>query len=161
MALNHVLFQDPWIIYNNTFIQSRLMLLYPENVIFTTQLLNRVTQSDIYQSYPFAEKFKASTLEDVDWEKTVIAFNHDLQLTFAPDPVQQLIRLDRRLNYRDAEKMIFGPFRWSLVEVFRYQWLGILSIVLTFIIFRFVERRYVTQKHSLKIPPNKTFNVAK
>lgn len=125
-SLQHILFHSPWIPYNTKFIHSRISLTYPENVIFTAQLMKYLSQLDIYKSHPYAEKIKINDFQHIDWTKTLIVFNRDLQLLFAPDPVQKLVRLDRRLHYKEASATIFGPFRFlPFLEVFRYQWLGI------------------------------------
>lgn len=129
-SLEKILFDLSWIPYNNHFSQSRIILTYPENVIFTAQFMKHVSSLDVYNRYPYAEKINVSHFAPIRWEKTIIAFDRDLQLIFAPDPVQQLIRLERRLQYKEAADKLFGPFRFfPSFEVFNYQWLGILWIL--------------------------------
>lgn len=128
-SLKHVLFRSPWIPYNTKFIQSRIVLTYPENAIFTAQYAQHLAQLDVYRAYPYAEKMDLRALDRIDWTKALIVFNRDLQLLFAPEPVQELVRLDRRLHYREAEAAVLEPFRfWPLFRVFRRQWLGLLLL---------------------------------
>lgn len=122
MSLQNVLFNMPWISYNDKFLQSRIVLAYPENVIFTAQFLKHVMESDIYKTYPYAEKINCSAFQDVDWNNSIIVFNNDLQLILAPDPVHKLVRLNSRLEYEQAATAIFESFRFiPHVELFRYQ----------------------------------------
>lgn len=142
-SLEHVLFHSPWIPYNNKFIRSRITLTYPENVIFAAQLLKHVAGLDVYKKYPYAEKVKVSEFAQVDWHKAIIVIDNNLQLIFAPDPVHQLVRLDRKLNYKEAAATIFGPFRFfSAFEVFQYQWLGVALIFLFYGLSWLVAKRY-------------------
>lgn len=138
MSLKHVLFQSPWIPYNDKFLQSRITLTYPENVIFTAQFLKHVMDSDIYTNYPQAEKMDFSVFQQIDWKNALIVFDDELHLILAPDPVHQLVRLDRRLNYKQAVNDIFGSFRFlPFLESFRYTTVGIF-IILLFYVFRWV-----------------------
>lgn len=128
MSLDHVLYQSPWTRYNTTFVQSRLTLVYPQNLIFTVQLAHHVMHSDMYDTYPNAESIHFESLKSVDWDKAIIVINSDSQVLLAPDPVIDLIRLDRRLHFREAYRHIFKPLQWF--PLFRYQWLGIVLIVI-------------------------------
>lgn len=129
-SLEQVLFSTPWITYNNKFIQSRITLTYPENVIFTAQFVKHVSALNVYNEYPYAERLNVWTLGQLDWTKTLIVFNRDLQLLFAPEPVHELIQLDRRLHYREAFAAIFEPFRFfPSLELHRYQWVGFCLIL--------------------------------
>lgn len=140
MSLEYILFKDPWINYNNNFIRSRLVLQYPQNVIFTVQLLHRVTNSNVYKTFPYADQMDVTLFKNVNWEQAFIIFNHDLQVVVAPEPVLRLISLDRRLHSQASS--IFGPFRWSWIELFRYQWLGILFIVIFHLVCRWISALY-------------------
>lgn len=140
MSLEHILFKDPWVNYNNNFIRSRLVLHYPQNVVFTVQLLNHVTKSNVYKKYPYADQMDVTTFQNVNWKNTFIVFNHDLQVIQAPEPVLRLISLDRRLHFQKAPSIIFGPFRWSYIELFRYQWLGIVVIVMCHLLWWMLTR---------------------
>lgn len=164
MSLEHILFQFPWISYNDNFLKSRIILTYPKNVIFTAQFLKHVMESDVYKKYPHAEKMDVTTFQDVDWINTVVIFNNNLDLILAPDPVHRLVRLSRRLQYKDAVTAIFGPFRlFPVLELFRFQVLGILLIIFYYGITKFYAIRY--KVHSLvlssktltdsKDPPNR------
>lgn len=149
-TIEYILFQSPWIPYNNQFIRSRITLTYPENVIFTAQLLKYVMNSDIYKKFPYAEKINPSVFETVNWTKAIIVFDSDLQLKVAPDPVFQLVQLDRRLKYKDAAATIFGPFRFfPYFELFQLQWLGILLILIFFSLIWLIARRYKVQSLAL------------
>lgn len=153
-SLQHILIHSPWIPYNTKFIQSRITLTYPENVIFTAQLVKHVSQLDVYNVYPYAEKINLSDLEHVEWTKTLIVFDRNLQLLFAPDPVNELVRLDRRLHYREAMATIFNPFRFlPFLEVFRYQWLGVFLIFFFYTANRLIGARYTNYSLALS---NKT-----
>lgn len=131
-TVEKVLFGSPWIAYNNKFIQSRITLTYPENVIFAAQLFRQVGMSDVYRSHPFSEKPDGAALSTVNWERAIIVFDSDQNVILAPDAVHDLVRLDRRLHYKAAEDAIFGFFRHGLFRygIFRYQWVGLLLILL-------------------------------
>lgn len=154
-TLEQVLFHSPWIPYNNKFIQSRITLTYPENIIFTAQLLKRVVGLDVYQKYPYAEKMNPSDFAKVDWSKAIIVIDSNLQLVFAPDPVHRLVRLDRRLHYREASATVFGPFRFfPFFEVFRYQWLGLFLIFFFYGLSWLVSKRYTGRSVALSSKPS-------
>lgn len=122
MSVEHVLLQSPWISYNDKFFKSRITLTYPENVIFVAQFLKHVSESEVYKKYPYAEKMEPAAFQKVDWKNAIIVFDNDLQLILAPDPVHQLVRLNRRLQYKDAATNIFGFLRVSpFMESFRFQ----------------------------------------
>lgn len=143
MSLRQILFQSPWIPYNDKFLQSRITLTYPENVIFTAQLLKHVMESDVYKKYPQAETMDCSELQRVDWTEAIIVFDNELNLILAPDPVHQLARLDRRLQYERAADVIFGSFRFfPFLESFRYLGFGIFAILLSYVLNRVRGFRY-------------------
>ncbi|GFW97225.1 uncharacterized protein TNCV_4784391 [Trichonephila clavipes] len=131
MSLETILYSDPWIPYNDTFFHSRLVLSYPKNMIFTAQLLSHVMSLPVYQKYPYAEPFQVQSLQNVDWEQTLIVFNHDSQVVLAPEPVLQLIQLDRRLEFQKAKEIIFGPFRLFPFQLFQSQWVWILGLLVS------------------------------
>ena len=142
-SLKEILFRSPWIPYNNHFIQSRITLAYPENVIFTAQFIKYLSSLDVYKEYPYAEKMNVLPLKRVNWEKTVIVFDRDLQLILAPYSVQELIRLDRRLHYKEAAQTIFTPFRFfPSLEIFRYSWLGIVFILVLGVLNWLISKLY-------------------
>lgn len=128
-SLEAVLRQEPWVPYHDTFFHSRLVLTYPKNQIFTTQLVNHMASLPVYHAYPSAHVFDVARLQGVDWEHETIALDHDLRVVKAPEPVLELIRLDRRLRYTEAADTIFGPFRWLPVTWFQSQWVWILLLV--------------------------------
>lgn len=155
-SLEQVLFHSPWIPYNNKFIHSRITLTYPENIIFSAQLLKHVANLKVYEKYPHAEKVNVSEFAAVDWTKAIIVIDHNLQLVYAPDPVYRLVRLDRKLNYREASATIFGPFRFlPSLEVFHYQWIGVFLIVFFYGLSWLIARRY---KGRSVVLSNKTLN---
>lgn len=128
-ALEHVLFRSPWVPYNNQFIQSRIVLTYPENVIFTAQFIKHLSTLSVYSEYPYAERMDLWNLDQIDWNKSIIVFNRDMQLLFAPEQIEQLVRLDRRLHHREAAATILEPFQFlPFLALFQYQWLGLLLI---------------------------------
>lgn len=150
-TVEDILFHSPWIPYNSKFLRSRISLSYPENVVFTAQFLKHLSQSDVYKHHRYAEKPKTWDLQHVDWTKAVIAFDKDLQLRVAPDPVRELVQLERRLNYPRAAAVIFNPFRFfPLSEVFRHQWLGLVLIFVFYILSALVSIRYTG--YSLALP---------
>lgn len=155
-SLQHILIHSPWIPYNTKFIQSRITLTYPENVIFTAQLVKHMSQLDIYKAYPYAEKMNLMDLEHVEWTKTLIVLDRNLQLLFAPDPVYQLVRLDRRLHYREAMATVFNPFRFlPFFEVFRHHWLGVCLIFFFYMVNRLIGARYTDYSLALSNKPLK------
>lgn len=155
-SLQQILIHSPWIPYNTKLIQSRLTLTYPENVILTAQLVKHISQLDVYKKYPYAENIRLIDLDTVDWTQTLIVLDRDLQLLFAPDPVYQLVRLDRRLHYREAMATIFNPFRFLTVfEVFQYPWLGVLLIFLVYAVNRLIAARYTGYSLALSSKPLK------
>lgn len=155
-SLQHLLLHSPWIPYNTKFIQSRITLTYPENVIFTAQLVKHISQLDIYKVYPYAEKMNLMDLEHVEWTKTLIVLDRHLQLLFAPDPVYQLVRLDRRLHYREAMTTIFNPFRFlPFFEVFRHQWLGVCLLFFFYTVNCLIGARYTGYSLALSNKPLK------
>lgn len=130
--MEEILFKSPWAPYNDQLFHSRIALTYPRNLIFTVQFVNKMVTSDIYQKYPEAEKINLPSLQDIDWQQSIIVFNSDLKLLLAPDPVHKLMQLHRRLHFDAAADRIFGPFRFlpSFFETFRFQMVGIVLIML-------------------------------
>lgn len=128
-SLEQVLYQDPWVPYNDSFIQSQIILTYPKNKIFATQLLTKVFSLPVYQHYPMAEEFDVTLFYQVEWERDFIVLDRDSRVVTAPLPVLQLIQLDRRLQYKIAAQHIFGPFRFWPLEVFQSQWIWILGLI--------------------------------
>lgn len=164
MSLQQILFQSPWISYNDKFLQSRITLTYPENVIFTAQLLKHVMESEVYKNYPQAETMDCSEFQRVDWENAIVVFDNELHLILAPDPVHKLVRLDRRLQYERAADAIFGSFRvFPFLESFRYLEFGIFMILLFYVSSRLYALWYrvgflnLSNKtlNDLRDPPNR------
>lgn len=154
MSLKKILFQSPWIPYNDKFLQSRITLTYPENVIFTAQFLKHVMESDVYKKHPQAEKMDCSSFGQVDWENAIIVFDNELHLILAPDPVHRLVRLDRRLQYKEAVGAIFGSFRFlPFLETFRHHGVVIFIILLFYGLRWLYVLRY---KNGLLTLSNKT-----
>lgn len=129
-SLDAVLHTSPWVPYNDTLFQSRFVLTYPKNVIFTAQLLSHVQSSDVYDRYPYAETFDVTLFQHVDWQQSLIVIDRHSNVILAPEAVNQLIRLDRRLRYETAAQHIFDPFRFLPFQLFRFQWLGIALMLL-------------------------------
>lgn len=139
-GLEKVLYYSPWIPYHDSLIQSRLLFTYPKNKIFTTQLLKTVCSSDTYNAYPNAEAFDLSLLDQVQWEREFIVLDRELRVLTAPEPVLQLIQLDRRLHPKRAAQHIFGPFRLLPFEWFRSQWYWIGMFLLCWSVTVFWKR---------------------
>lgn len=158
MSLERVLFQSPWIDYNDKLFHSRITLTYPQNLIFTTQFLVQVMNTDIYKQFPYAEKINFSNFKNIDWKKAIIVFDHNLRLILAPDPVHELVRLDRRLQYEYAQNIIFDPFRWSFFEMFKFQFLGIFIILIIWTSFWLIE---AWNKQKILVLSNKASTFAK
>jgi len=129
-ALEKVLYYSSWISYHDSLVQSRLLLTYPKNKIFATQLLKAVCTSDVYTKYERAEAFDVSLFNQVDWNRDFIVLDRELRVITAPWPVLQLIQLDRRLHHQKAVEHIFGPFRFLPLEWFQSQWYWIFMLVL-------------------------------
>lgn len=143
MSLEKILFESPWISYNDKFIQSRITLTYPENVIFTAQFLKHAMDSDVYKRYPYAEKMDVSAFQGVDWSKAIVVFDHESNLILAPDPVHRLVRLDRRLRHKEAVDRVFDPFRFlPFLESFRGTEIKIFIIVLFYALYQLYALRY-------------------
>lgn len=136
-SVQAVLHQNPWIPYNDTFFHSRMVLTYPQNMIFATQLLHDVQSLDVYKQFPSAERFNPQRFQDVDWQNSMIVFDDASRVVLAPEPVVELIQMDRRLHYREAFQTVFGPFRILPIALFRFQWFWIWSLILGWIITRF------------------------
>lgn len=132
-SLTFTLYTDPWIPYNDTLFHSRLVLTYPKNLIFTTQLLSRVQSLPVYKDYPDAEQFSIQSLQTIDWKNSLIVLNRDSHVVMAPEPVLKLIQLDRRLNYQEAANTIFGPFQIWPFQWFHSQWIWLVCLVLGWI----------------------------
>lgn len=112
--MENILLKEPWIPYVDNFIQSQIVLTYPKNMIFTSQILTNHLKNtqDIYKKFPYAEKFNINLLSTVDWNNTTLTFDKDLNLILAPEPVKKLINLNKRLNYKKAYSYIFFPFQF-------------------------------------------------
>lgn len=131
-----VLVDKPWIQYLETARQhpdDTWILFYPENVIFTAQYLIHhldFVQNHVYNRYPDAEKFNLEVLNDIEWKKVVFVFDgSSYTLISAPDPIQNLINLDRRLRYEEARDRIFGGFRlFPFLEFFSLRWFLLLCV---------------------------------
>lgn len=100
-------------------------------------------ESDVYKKYPQAETIDCSEFQRIDWNDAIIVFDNELHLMLAPDPVHQLVRLDRRLQYERAADAIFGSFRFfPLLESFRHLGVGIFTILLFYVLIRLYALRY-------------------
>jgi len=118
------LHKSPWVSYMDNFYQDYLILEYPKNIIFTAQILKSFLENakKIYDKYPYAEKFDISTLDSIDWNKTVISINKYSEFIVAPEPLKQLINLNKRLNFKKAREYLFPSFsfitNYSFVVIF-------------------------------------------
>lgn len=159
-SLYTVLHQSPWITYNDTLFHSRYVLTYPKNIIFTAQLLSNVHSLPVYQTFPSAERFSMTKLQNVDWDNSMIVFDSQSRVVIAPEPVQELIQLDRRLHYKEAFQTIFKPFHLLPTKWFRFQWWWITSLVLGWLlmtVWSHVEKRKPHQlvlSNKFSKPPN-------
>lgn len=152
-----ILIEKPWINYLQTARQhlhdDTCILFYPENVIFTAQYLIHhleYVQKNVYNRYPDAEKFNLDVLNGIEWEKVVFVFDtSSYTLISAPDPIQNLINLDRRLRYQEARDYIFGGFRWiPFLEFFRMRWFLLLCVFSWIFLYRDNIRHLFHQIHS-------------
>lgn len=127
-----VLQREAWIPYNDTFHHSRMVLTYPKTVVFTMQLLSKVQSLPVYKKFPAAERFDATLFQNVDWQDVIIVFDQEHRVVMAPEPVLQLIRLERRLSHHKAKRIIFGPFKpqipylWVWITCMLVYWFGTL-----------------------------------
>lgn len=139
-SLDIILNKEPWVPYNDSFLHSRRILTYPKNQIFVTQLLHRVMSLPVYKTYPSAQVFDMESLDNVRFQEEIIYLDRDSHVIMAPEPVLELIQLDRRLHYKEAQKAIFGPFRWlpPIFEGFRYQWLWIWLVIIGYVATTFL-----------------------
>lgn len=126
MLIETILYDKPWIPYNDTFVRSRIVLDYPKNLVFTLQYLKEhFENNEAYTRYPDVERFDTHSLKLVEWEKALIVLDRDANVVVAPDPVKRLINLDRRTRYGEAYDYVFGPFASFLspLHLFRHVWL--------------------------------------
>lgn len=121
-----LLYNHPWITYNNHFYKGRILLEYPKNIIFVAQFLkthldhHHHSTTGVYRKYPFAERFDVASFNRIDWQESVLVFDRDARLLVAPEPVQKLVNLDKRLRYKEAEDYIFGGFKFFPLEIFNF-----------------------------------------
>jgi hypothetical protein len=111
MNYSDILIDSPWVSsYLQTFFHDKLVLEYPDSVVFVAQLLNQRLNEliPIYEEYPYAEQFDVSELNSVDWYNENIVFDTNFQMVKAPEPIWQLENLCKRLKYLDAKSFIFG-----------------------------------------------------
>lgn len=127
MSVRSVLYENPWINYNDTLLQSRLILTWPKNVIFAAQLFDQISSLDVYKLFPFAERMDIDLFQKVNWNQSVIVIDADSQIVHAPEPVRYLVQLDHRLRFAESFDKVFGPFRvtnnttlitWILLIIF-------------------------------------------
>lgn len=130
-SLENILYKNSWVTYNDTMFHSRIVLAYPKNMMFSAQFLSHVLTLPVYQKYPYAERFDARLLQNVDWQRSLIVLDHASRVVLAPEPVLQLIQLERRLQYQQAAKTIFSPFQFIPFTIFQYQWLWIFGILIS------------------------------
>lgn len=131
--LEQILYDRPWISYNDTFVRSRIVLEYPKNLVFTLQFLTEHLGNEAYTRYPDVERFDVLSLQEVDWEEALIVLDRDHHVVVAPDPVKKLIGLDRRMRYRKAADHVFGPFLLFPLQLFRRLWLVWIAIALAYV----------------------------
>lgn len=124
-----VLHREPWIYYFDEFSRDKNVLSYPKNLIFTAQFLTehlKYASEHIYPKhlFPFAEKFNLFPLNEIDWKTNIIVFDKHSNILLAPEPVKDLVNLDRRLRYAEARDAIFGGFRFfpEFLEIFHLRW---------------------------------------
>lgn len=147
-SVSTVLHRDSWIPYNDTFYHSRLVLTYPKNVIFTMQLLSKVQSLPVYNQFPSAERFDASLFQNVDWQQVIIVFDQEHRVVLAPEPVLKLIQLDRRLNYKEASHVLFGPFQ----PMIPFQWMWITSLLICWVLMIFFSSQVPRKGYQVVLP---------
>lgn len=151
MSVESVLYDSPWIDYNDTLLRSRLVLTWPKNMIFTAQLLDCVSSLDVYNNYPYAERMDATTLQNVDWENSLIVIDSESQIVLAPEPVRRLVQLDGRLRFTKAANQIFGPFRIlpSFLQLFDRIWLYVLLFMIAIVLS--IEKLYKFRQNRFRL----------
>lgn len=141
-----------WISYHDQFVRDKIILTYPKNLIFTMQLLIEhlnYTVEHIYSQFPHAEKFNVTSLNNVSWEKDIIVFDNDNNLLIAPEPVKQLVNLDKRLKYQEARDEIFGPFRFiPFIEVYKFRYVVIMFLIVCLLVSRHWLCRLFVQENT-------------
>lgn len=130
--LHRILYSDAWISYGESFVRSSIVLEYPKNLIFTLQYLEQhaIETENVYETFPFAERFDATTLNAVDWSNSIIVIDANDRLLVAPDPIRHLISLDRRLRYWEMEKHAMTLTSWIPKQWMSYEWLIITVAVM-------------------------------
>lgn len=135
-----ILHDEPWISYFDN--GTKRTLSYPKNVVFVAQFLTRHLKDaarDVYNAgYPDAEKFNLQSLNEVNWQNSILIFDRYFNLIVAPEPLKRLANLDRRLRYKRAHDHIFGGVRFfpKFMEIFRLRWFLALYVFLSLLLYR-------------------------
>lgn len=133
--MEDILYKNYWMDYYDNFHLEFNIIDYPKNIYFTANVLSEYLKNnaDIYRKYPYAEKFNISTLNNIDWQNSVITFDKHGKIILAPEPVKQLINLNKRINYQTAEKEIFGGFTIPFIQIKYYSIVVVITIIICFI----------------------------
>lgn len=107
--MEKILLKKPWIPYADNFVTNYIVLNYPKNIIYVSQLLSNHLEfvKKLYKKLPYAEKFNPFLLQAVDWKTSPLTFNADGHLLIAPEPIKKLVNLNKRLHYKKAYSFIF------------------------------------------------------
>lgn len=133
--MEDILYSNSWMDYHDNFHLEFNIIDFPKNVYFTANVLSEYLKknADTYRKYPYAEKFNISTLNNVEWQNSVITFNKHGKIILAPEPVIQLINLSKRINYQRAEREIFGGFTIPFIEIKFYSIVVVITIIICII----------------------------
>lgn len=133
--MENILFKEPWMDFLDNYYLNYNVIEYPKNIYFTANVLFEYLEknSNLYQKYPYAEKFDISTLNTIDWKSAVITMDKHGKLIIAPEPLKQLVNLNKRLNYKKARKEIFGGFLIPFIQIKSFALIIFIMIIILFI----------------------------
>lgn len=133
--MKSILYKEPWMDFLDNYYLSYNVIDYPKNIYFTANLLFEYLEknNNLYQKYPYAEKFDVSTLNNIDWKSAIITFDKHFKLIVAPEPLKQLVNLNKRLNYKKAKKELFGGFEIPFIQIKSFAIIIFIMIIILFI----------------------------
>lgn len=132
--INNNLFESPWLDYSDNFYLNYNIIDYPKNIYFTANVVSEYLKKNntLFKKYPYAQKFDISTLNNIDWKNTIITFDKHFKIIKAPEPLKQLINLNKRLDYEKADDEIFGAFKIPFIQIKSF---GVLILIMTIVLF--------------------------
>lgn len=130
-AMNKVLYGKPWMNFFDSFHLEYNIISYPKNMYFVANVLMEYFKQtqDLYKTYPYAEKFDISTLNEIEWDKVVITFDKHLKLLIAPESLKKLINLMKRLDSVKAKQEIFSGFEIPYLQIESFSFIVFVMIV--------------------------------